>query len=346
MPKFKQVDPRYHDLVRAAKRNMMDVVCELIDKVDLANEGVSGGVLDNVGANPSIEIYELLLKHGADPNRIDLASGGAYLHELVFRDDMLQHVELALKYGANPNMLTADGRTLLDIAIEGRSNPGNTREGRDKMIALLTSYGAVRSERPQIPIEKRIGVENDPAGNYFTSVVVEASADAIIDALIAADLVEGEPVPYLGKAHRATPRSLVFAQLRGHEWTFAIYADIDASEALAARLAELLGCKAMLVGDEDVSSTAYSKVFDGPACVESFEKTVGEEPIFKSKLRKSWPRSPDMDPWAFMSKLAVKLGVYVCPAIMVQDEHGQIVIEEPFVEGNVQSMQLVTLKLN
>lgn len=96
----------------------------------------SGAPLTNAAKEGHLEIVELLLKHGADPNleEIGIAPNGHALYSAVVH----QHMDIAkvlLEHGAHPNPEVESSADALSIAIS------NEDIG---MIELLCSYGASR----------------------------------------------------------------------------------------------------------------------------------------------------------------------------------------------------------
>ncbi len=76
---------------------------------------------------------QLLLEHGADPNRRSLWSYTA-LHQALRRDNALSTIELLVRYGADPSLPNPhDGQSAMTIAA---------RRGRGAVLEFFTSTGA------------------------------------------------------------------------------------------------------------------------------------------------------------------------------------------------------------
>lgn len=80
---------------------------------------------------PKMKIIKLLMKYGADPNRLNF--NGNTLLEQIIRYFDIDEVNLVLKYGADINLKNKDGETPLDIAI---------KKDKKKIIDLLKKNGA------------------------------------------------------------------------------------------------------------------------------------------------------------------------------------------------------------
>ncbi len=136
----------YVDICTACHIGDLDRVMELLDQDrSLANrvsEYVtyylgSGAPLKNAAAKGNIEIVNLLLDRGADPNLPEegVAPHGHALYSAVYNG----HYEIAkllLERGAYPNPPVESSADALSIAMMNKD---------EKMVELLCSYGAARS---------------------------------------------------------------------------------------------------------------------------------------------------------------------------------------------------------
>jgi len=83
-----------------------------------------------------LQILELLLKYGADPDICETLYSWTLLQGLCLTDSHFnyQAIELLLEYGADPNLENPNGKTPLDLAKENNNK---------KLVDLLIEYGAV-----------------------------------------------------------------------------------------------------------------------------------------------------------------------------------------------------------
>jgi ankyrin repeat protein len=120
-------------------------------------------LLDN---NGNLEVAQLLLEHGADPN-VRSGTGRDSLYRAL-KNGQLDLVQLLVKHGTDLNTRDVDGQTLLhmssqrgdrkvaqellilDVDIHSRDNRGRTplqvalEGGNDQVVQLLLQYGAKR----------------------------------------------------------------------------------------------------------------------------------------------------------------------------------------------------------
>jgi RNA polymerase sigma factor (sigma-70 family) len=105
----------------------------------------------------------VMFDHGADPNVQQ--HGRTLLHqavEMLFADDNAEVVQLLLEKGAQVNALDKDGKTPLDLAIEGPgcpddphpSAPAQNEKRFDKLVELLKAHGGKASRDLQEKSEK------------------------------------------------------------------------------------------------------------------------------------------------------------------------------------------------
>jgi ankyrin repeat protein len=69
-----------------------------------------------ISQNRPVQLIELALKHGADPNEQDVESREAPLH-VAARHGRPEIIKLLLRYRADPSKVTRDGATPLDLAV-------------------------------------------------------------------------------------------------------------------------------------------------------------------------------------------------------------------------------------
>lgn len=133
----------YLDIYMAALKGNIERVRELLDQdPSLANRisdcftgyGGSGAALTNAAAGGHLEIVQLLLDRGADPNLQEegVAPQGHALYKAAARGD-LAIAKLLLEHGAFPNPEVESSGDALRRAV----NNGDTA-----MVELLCSYGA------------------------------------------------------------------------------------------------------------------------------------------------------------------------------------------------------------
>lgn len=120
-------------------RELLDADPQLVNKLsDYVTYYLgSGSPIKNAAASGHIEIVQLLLDRGADPNLPEehIAPRGHALHSAVCNGHM-EVVKLLLAHGAYPNVPIESSADTLSAAIARDNKP---------MIELLCSYGAARS---------------------------------------------------------------------------------------------------------------------------------------------------------------------------------------------------------
>jgi ankyrin repeat protein len=135
----------YCDICTACHLGDIDRVRELLDQDPLLAHRLadyttyylgSGSPLRNAAANGHIEIVQLLLDHGADPNQRE--EGTAPLGHALYAaaaNRQYQIAKLLLEHGAYPNPPVESSADALSRAISNSDQP---------MVELLCSYGAAR----------------------------------------------------------------------------------------------------------------------------------------------------------------------------------------------------------
>jgi ankyrin repeat protein len=102
-----------------------------------------GAPIKNAAAGGHLEIVQLLLERGADPNLPEegIAPDGHALHSAVVNGH-IEIVRLLLEHGAHPNVEIESSADTLSAALAsaGYSNPPNAQ-----MVELLCSHGASRA---------------------------------------------------------------------------------------------------------------------------------------------------------------------------------------------------------
>ena len=136
----------YVDICMAALKGNIDRVRELLDEdpslVNRPSDYItyypgSGAPLKNAAIGGHINIVQLLLNRGADPNLPEegIAPKGHALHSAVVYGHK-EIVKLLLEHGAYPNVPIESSADTLSAAIANKDQ---------SMIELLCSYGAARS---------------------------------------------------------------------------------------------------------------------------------------------------------------------------------------------------------
>lgn len=141
----------YCDICTAAWFGDLNRVRELCDQdPSLANRAsdvvtyyaCSGTPLRNAAAAGHMEIVQLLLERGADPNLPEegIAPRGHALHSAVVRGH-IEIVKLLLAHGAHPNVEIESSADTLSAALASAGYSGQTNS---EMVELLCSHGAAR----------------------------------------------------------------------------------------------------------------------------------------------------------------------------------------------------------
>ncbi len=186
------------DLARV--RALLDEDPTLANRVDEYNSYYAGcgAPLKNAVAGGHLEIVELLLERGADPNLPEegIAPHGHALYSAVYHGHY-EMVQLLLERGAYPNPPVESSADAVWIAI---------RRGDLRTIELLASYGAVW----EIPIE--------PAGALTYEKIVATGLRRAIPVLAHfGDTAAAEPLFADNPALADNPDALSHAAGRGHE---------------------------------------------------------------------------------------------------------------------------------
>ncbi|XP_070565863.1 putative ankyrin repeat protein RF_0580 [Ptychodera flava] len=108
----------------------------------LLDEGAKIGRLDKTGVTPfhvaavmnHVKILQIFLDRGGDVNKVD-EYGCTPLHFAAIGQDCLESVRLLLSAGADPNMRNKNGKTPMDLAVDGK---------RKEVVSLLKERGAER----------------------------------------------------------------------------------------------------------------------------------------------------------------------------------------------------------
>jgi ankyrin repeat protein len=88
-------------------------------KADINKTGTDGStLLWNAVAKGHLKVVEVLLKHGADPNKVR-ANSGMFPLMIAAQRKFPQIVRMLLEYKADPNQQTPNQRTALYLAAFG-----------------------------------------------------------------------------------------------------------------------------------------------------------------------------------------------------------------------------------
>lgn len=103
----------------------------------------AGAPIKNAAAGGHLEIVQLLLERGADPNLPEegIAPDGHALHSAVVRGH-LEIVKLLLKHGAHPNVEIESSADTLSAAL---GSAGYSTRPNPELVELLCSHGAARA---------------------------------------------------------------------------------------------------------------------------------------------------------------------------------------------------------
>jgi len=116
----------------AAAQNKSDVIRLINAGSEVDWRLADTPILKKAVETHNIQIVQLLLEAGADPNLRDLQYGMSSLHEAVSINN-LEMVKLLLRYKGDPNRTTKDGRTAMHMTAIWNSN--------DKILAVLIDAG-------------------------------------------------------------------------------------------------------------------------------------------------------------------------------------------------------------
>jgi len=106
----------------------------------------------------SAKVVEIILDHGANPNKLTSTDGYTYLHDAV-SENQIDMVKVLLAKGANPNLKTTKGRTPLYYARKGK-----------RRLAAITALLAPVTFEPPARITYRVDdflAMEDPSEAYY-----------------------------------------------------------------------------------------------------------------------------------------------------------------------------------
>jgi ankyrin repeat protein len=112
----------------AAFGNQAGIAAELIER----GAKMDDGELHCAAMVGHVEVAEVLMAHGADPNALAKESGANALHaaaHLRYTGDATRFVQMMLEAGADPTIRARDGRTALEIAEAGAREQASAAEG-------------------------------------------------------------------------------------------------------------------------------------------------------------------------------------------------------------------------
>ena len=138
---------------------------EAVMKESAGNDGHCEPYLDNEGLNSTLDMIQLLLDYGADPNAKQIG-GETTLHKAISLGEA--HVRLLLSRGADVNARNDRKQSILDLAID---TP-------DRMIDLLVEYKVdldAKDSDGQTALLKTAQTESDGAARV--KLLVEHGAD-------------------------------------------------------------------------------------------------------------------------------------------------------------------------
>lgn len=128
----------------AAFGNQTDIARELIAR----GARMDDGELLCAALVGHVEVAEVLMAHGADPNALDPGSGANALHAaayLRYTHDATRFVQMLLERGADPGLRTRDGRTALEIAETGAREQAAAGGGRHSQRNFAGLIGLLRA---------------------------------------------------------------------------------------------------------------------------------------------------------------------------------------------------------